>query len=505
MKIRTSDGKVFNVPEENLESFLAEYESTKKTFAEANAKMADIDRALHPGGKFGYTRNVLKGLVPGAARAEATLRSGSVSNEDYEKYKKWAERSAQEYAEANPGKAMRARIAGALVPSAIATALSFGTASAPAAANVANAARVASVANTLNKAKLAERSLRGLGGGAGVGALYGFMDEPSESLADRLGTATGGAIFGGAVGGLAPLGLSATGTALSATKRFFKGIPLESLTPQQVEDFVLKSGVLKNTPEMALDAEVLRRASAAGATDIYKPLYNMKETIRASSGMKKPEVLYNPVKESASAYEILSAGKAPEIELAAKRYADFVKSVKDTPGQGLVAKEFLKRNPVAKEAIKGHPAFKDLPVGSFEWFKNMNSALDNIMPKNIQDKSMTLRNNKLLTAKEDLKNIREMIHPGSAQADLDYAVGKAWETEGRQVLSDRLSEMANLPTEKNPSISSKELLAIFTHPYKRGKARELIKKGDLYLKPSAKTQAANQILDQAIFNAFRLY
>ena len=504
MKIQTSDGKVFDVPEENVESFLSEYDSTMKSFEEANKQLADIDRQLHPGGKYGLTRNFLQGFVPGAARAEGVIRSIPSGFQDYSKYRDWARKSATEYAKAHPERALSATMGGALGSSALITALTFGLGGAAGAANTARAANlVARAANTANTASKWNRALRGLAGGAAYGGLYGFMDEPSESLADRLLTGTGSATLGGIVGGATPLAVSGASKIGNVFNRIRKGVSLESLPAEKVENYILKSGVLQNTPEQALSADILRKASAAGATDIYKPAYNMKATLNAASGMRGPELLYNPTQKMATAADILSAGRTPQLNWAAKRYTDFLKRVKDTPGQGLVAKEFLKRNPIAKEAIKGHPAFKDLPVGSFEWFKKMNQVLDDIMPKNIQDKNMTLRNNKLLTAKEDLANVREMIHPGTKQANLDYAIGEAWEKEGNKTLADRLSFIANMPTETSPALSSKEILQLGFKPFQRGRARELIEKGSLYLKPAPATQGFWQTFNEALINAGR--
>lgn len=497
MKIKTFDGKIFDVPEENVEGFLSKYNSTMKAFAEANKQLADVDRQLNPGGKYGLERNALAGLVPGAARVEGAIRSIPSGFQDYSKYRDWARKSATEYAKAKPEKAMAAAIGGALVPSALMTIFSAGGGAGAGAANLARAANVAKTAT------LGSRALRGLGGGAALGSLYGVMDEPSESLADRLSTGIGGAILGGVVGGATPLAVAGASKIGNTLGRIAKGLSLESLPAEKVENYILKSGVLQNTPEQALSADILRKASAAGATDIYKPAYNMKATLNAASGMRGPELLYNPTQKMATAADILSAGRTPQLNWAAKRYTDFLKRVKDTPGQGLVAKEFLKRNPIAKEAIKGHPAFKDLPVGSFEWFKKMNQVLDDIMPKNIQDKNMTLRNNKLLTAKEDLANVREMIHPGTKQANLDYAIGEAWEETGKKTLADRLSFIANMPTETTPALSSREVLSLGFKPFQRGRARELIEKGELYLRPSAVTQGVWQAIDEALINAGR--
>lgn len=504
MKIQTSDGNVFDVPEENIESFLNEYDTAKK-FEEANKQMSAIDKVLHPGGKYGFVRNVLRG-IPGAARIEGAVRSIPSGFKDYSKIRDWANKSADEYAAVNPDKALAGTIGGALVPSTLATILSFGLGSGAGAANTARAAgTVANAVNTAKKAKLYERALRGAAGNAGLGALYGFMDEPSESLTDRLETALGSGVIGGTIGGSMPYGLSLTGKIGNTTKRIFQGFSEESLPAQQVEKYILDSGILQNTPESALTADILRKASASGALDIYKPAYNMNATLEASSNMWKPKVLTNITSPNEStAKEIIIAGRTPQMEEAAQRYANFLESVKDTPGQGLVANEFMKRNPVAKKILSVEPSLENVPVGSFEWFKNAESTLRNSLPEKVDSDRLVGRRASIMRSIDDISKTREMIHPGTSQANLDYAIGEAWEKEGAKVLEDRLKFIANMPTETDPSLSSRDILRLGFKPFQRGRARELIKNGELYLRPSAKSQILMQVLGDDITNALRL-
>lgn len=498
MKIQTSDGKIFDIPEENIEGFLSEYETAKK-FEEANKQLADIDRQINPGGKYGLERNFLRGLVPGASRIEGAIRSIPTGFQDYSKYRDWARKSADEYAYANPDKALFATVGGALVPSALATLLSFGTGAGASAANLARAANVA------KNARLVERSLRGAAGSAGLGALYGFMDEPSESLADRLGTATGSAIIGGGVGAATQPILSLLGATGNTLSRIVKGASKESLPAEQVERFMLNSGVLQNTPEQALNAEILRKGSAAGALDIYKPAYNMNATLEAASAMRKPDLLTNLTTPTTSAADILSAGRTPQLNLASERYAKFVESVKDTPGQGLVANEFMKRNPVAKKILSVEPSLEGVPVGSFEWWQKAEKTLNNSLPKNVDTDRLVGRRASILKSIDDISATREIIHPGTTKANLDYAIGKAWEETGAKTLADRLKYIANIPTEPAPALSSQKILEIGFKPWQRGRARELIQKGELYLKPSSATQLILQSLTGAGAEAGRIH
>ncbi|MBO7733686.1 MAG: hypothetical protein J6S67_14070 [Methanobrevibacter sp.] len=497
MKIQTSDGNVFDVPEENIESFLSEYE-IKTRMASANKQLSDIDKMLHPGGKYGLARNFIRGLIPGAARVEAAALTGSVSGPEYQKQRDWARQSAEEYAAANPDKALSATIAGALAPSALVTILSGGLGTGAGAANLARAANVAKNASLIN------RMGRGAAGSAALGSLYGFMDEPSESLEDRLGTGLGSAFVGGGVGGVAPLALSAVGKVGNTIGRVVRGASEESLTPKTVEDFVLKSGILQNTPESQLSADILRKASGAGALDIYKPAYNLSETLKVSSNLRNPNILINPATETATAKEIRSAGLSPQLRQAQERYASFVESVKDTPGQGLVAKEFLRKHPVAKKILDVEPSLENVPLGSFEWWQKAERTLNNSLPQNVDTQRLVGRRANISKSIDDMSAVREQLHPGTTQANLDYAIGKAWQEEADKTLIDRLRYIANMPTEITPALSSREVIGLGFKPYQRGRARELIEKGELYLRPSVKSQTVNQILMNALTEGLRL-
>lgn len=505
MKIQTADGKVFDIPEENIEGFLSEYETARK-FEEANKQLANIDRQINPGGKYGLERNFLRGLVPGASRVEGAIRSIPSGFQDYSKYRDWARKSADEYAYANPDKALAATLTGAFGPALATVIFSRGTGTSVAAGKMIKAtADVRNAINVSKNARLLERSLRGAAGGAGLGALYGFMDEPSESLADRLGTATGSAIVGGGVGGATQPVLSLLGTTGNAISRIAKGASKEALPAEQVERFMLNSGVLQNTPEQALNAEILRKGSAAGALDIYKPVYNMNATLEAASTMRKPELLTNLTTPTASAADIIRAGRTPQLDLASERFAKFVESVKDTPGQGLVANEFMKRNPVAKKILSVEPSLKDVPVGSFEWWQKAEKTLNNSLPKNVDTDRLVGRRASILKSIDDISATREMIHPGTTKANLDYAVGKAWEETGTKTLADRLKYIANIPTETSPALSSQKILEIGFKPWQRGRARELIQKGELYLKPNPATQLILEGITGAAAEAGRLH
>lgn len=480
-------------------------EDYKEAFEAANKQLEDIEnQASRLGGNpGGAIRTFARSLIPGALRAEAAIRSGAFSGDRYEKQKKKVYGSSERYIQENPSSAAALSIGGALVPS---LALYFATpftGGGSAAAATANLARAANVANNVRKASLGARTLRGLGLGGAQGAITGFMDDPSSDLTDRALTAAGSGVLGLGLGGAAPLAVSGIGTTGNFIGRLWRGAAEEALDPKVVEDFALNSGILQNTPEASLAMNILRKGSQSGATDIYKPMYNMYQTLKVSEGMRNPGLVTNEIIETPAAQRIIDAGRTPQLDLAAKRYADFVDSVQDTPGQGLVAKQFLRRNPVARDAINGHPAFIDVPLGSFEWFQKMGQVLDDLVPQNVQGKSMTLRNNKMLTAIKDLKNIREEIHPGTAKANEDYAVGKAWQQRGNKVVQERLNAGNTAPFEENWGFSSSNILGKFQRLKDRGRARELILNGSLYDRPSQSLENAVSAEIQAIMNGLR--
>lgn len=471
-------------------------EDYRKAFEAANKQLSEIDSILNPRGDnwAGAARNFLQGLVPGAARAEAVIRSAPSGFEDYSKYKENAFQSAEGYARENPEEALALNIGGALVPALGAYLLAPVTGGAPAATATANLAQ---------KTSLGARMARSAGIGAGMGATYGFMNDPSEDLGERFGTGLGSGALGLALGGATPLALSTAGKAGNVARRVIRGIPEKSIPANVTEDYILNSGVLQNTPEQSIRSDILRKGAEAGARDIYDPAYMMNETLEASKNLRQPGILTNLTEETPAAQRILDAARTPQMDLAAQRYTDFVANSADTPGQGLVAKQFLRRNPIAREAIEGHPAFENVPVGSFEWFQKMGEVLDDVMPKNIQTKAMTARNNKLLTAKQDLAKVREEIHPGTAQANRDYAIGKSWQEQGNKITQKRLRTIAGQPQEGEWSLSTRGVLQLPQSAYQRGRARELILNSALYDRPAQPLENALSAEVQAILNGLR--
>lgn len=480
-------------------------EDYEQAFENANKQLAETKSVLDRRGDnwAGATRNFARGLIPGALRAEAAIRSGSFSNEDYEKYKKNAYESAEGYAQANPSSAAALNIGGALAPS---LALYFATpftGGGSAAAATANLARAANVANTVKKASLGARSLRGLGLGGVQGAVTGFMDDPSSSLTDRVLTAVGSGALGGGLGGATPLALSGIGTTGNFIGRLWRGAAEEALDPKVVEDFALNSGILQNTPEASLAMDIVRKGSQSGALDIYKPFYNMNETLRVSKNMRKPGLVTNEIIETPAAQRIIDAGRTPQLDLAAKRYADFVAGVQDTPGQGLVANEFLKRNPVAQKILAVEPSLKDLPVGSFEWWQAAERTLNNSLPKNVDTSRLVGRRASIVNAIDDMSQTREVLHPGTTAANADYAVGKAWQERGNEIVQERLNAGNTKPFEENWGLSSSNILGKFQRLKDRGRARELILNGSLYDRPSQSLENAVSAEIQAIMNGLR--
>lgn len=452
-------------------------------FFVVSENLSDLGKELNRGNNWaGGARNYAQGLSVGTAdEIEAFVRSGGKTGGDkYDKYLQNARESIEGFARANPSRAIALQIAGGLTPSL----LTFG------------AAAPASTAGLLTRGVISGLKGAGLGGIAGFASGKGGFE-------DRLNTAIGGGALGLAAGGLTPIATSALGKMYNTTKRIVKGVPESSLPAQQVEKFTLGSNVLSNTPEGNLNAEILRQGSAAGALDIYNPLYKMNATLEASKKLRNPGMLVDTLSETPSAQRIIDAAKTPQLKLAEKRYSDFLSKVEETPGQGLVAQNFLKRNPIAAKILSVEPSLKGLKLGSFNWFKKAESTLNNSLPKNLDTQRAVGRRASILNAIDDMSNIRETIHPGTTAANRDYAIGKAWQESGNNVAAQRLKFMRNLPVEEAPGLSSTDILRIGGKPFVRGRARELIQTGKLYERTPQTLEDAASAEVISILNALR--
>ena len=480
MKIKTFDGKVFDVPEQNIEAFLSDYETA---FSEANKQLSELGKELNRGNNFaGAARNAAQGTsINTADEIEAFVRSGGrIGGEKYDKYLQNARESIEGYTRANPSKALALQVGGALLP-AFAT---FGS-STP-----------VSTAGLLTRAGISGLKGTGLGGIAGFASGQGGLE-------DRLNTAIGGGAFGLAAGGLTPVATSALGKGYNTAQRMIKGIPESSIPSNTVENFILDSNALSNTPEGSLAADILRKGSAAGALDIYNPAYQMGATLSASKNLRNPGMLVDTISETPSAQRIINSARTPQLDLAAQRYSDFLSKVEDTPGQGLVAQNFLERNPTAAKILSVEPSLKGLKVGSFDWFKNAENTLNNSLPKNVDTQRLIGRKANIINAIDDISNIRETVHPGTTAANRDYAIGKAWQDSGNDVAAERLKFIRNLPVEEAPSLSSQGILGIFSNPFRRGRAREFINTGKLYQRTPQTLEDAASAEVISILNASR--
>ena len=514
MKIKTSDGKIFDVPENNVESFLSDYNA----FQDANKELAELSLQLNRGNNIGGgARNFAQGATMGGAdELEAETRANSamgtdlrnkfqnlseeqkeyyrnnpkelakianeVYNENYDKYLKNARESYKGFGRSNPKTALGLQFAGGLAP----TALTFG-AGAPA------------------SAATGTRMLVGGLSGLGYGTISGFLSGEG-GLKNRLDTAYGSGGLGLALGALTPPVISGFGRAANTTKRIVTGFPKNTIPETSTSSFILNKA-MANTPEVEEGvASVLNKGSAAGALDIYNPAYRMRETLKASKGLRNPGMLTDTFSESPAAQTIINSAKTPQLKLAEQNYKQFLQSVEDTPGQGLAAQQFLKRNPVANKILGEEQSLKGLKVGSFEWFKNAERTLNNSLPKTLDTQRAVGRRANILNSIDDISNIRENIHPGTTKANADYAIGKAWQERANDVAQERLNYIGNLPVEDKPGGSVKDILKIFYNPYLRGRARELIKNdGMLYQGPSSTVQSGAQTVSQDILNTLRNY
>lgn len=481
-------------------------EDYQAAFEEANKRLKETGEVLNTRGQnwAGAARNFMQGLIPGAARIEAGIRSLPSGFEDYSKYKKNAFESAEGYAAANPTAATSLAVTGALAPSLAMYLASPFTGGSTAAAGTANMARAAATGANAARASLAARALRSAATGAGMGATYGFMNDPSEDLGSRLETAAGSAVLGGGLGAATPFALWGGERGLTLAQRILRGASKEKLPADTVNKFVLDSGILQVDPQKSVNADILRSASAAGARDIYDPLYRMNATLEAAGTRKQPRIITSRTQDTPSAAQIMDAARSPEMTVASQDYTKFAQSVKDTPGQGLVANEMLRRNPVIAGELKGHPAMVGVPKGSFEWFQKVNEIIGDKTSPATYTKSMSLRNNKLLTAKKDIEDTMETLFPGAKQINTEYAAGQGWEEAAMKNAKNTVRYMANMPTEYVPAASSRSLFDILYRPYKRGRARELVLTGGLREGAPQTLENALSAEVQAILEGLRL-
>ena len=420
----------------------------QEAFANANRQLKEIDNALNPGGRWGATRNFLRGLVPGESRIEGTIRSIPSGFQDYSEIRDRARQSADEYAAAHPGRAMALATGGALVPSALISALTFGTGSGVGAANTARAAAtVANAANTAKKVGTLAKMGRGVLSGGGIGGLYGFMDAPEESIEDRLLRATKSAGVGGVVGGMVP----AVGEGLSVLGNFAKNIKATNLrlTPAETEQALLR---VTANPSTAKDVEkALTNAVKYGNDDIG---YSARNLTQRFANLKNEIKNHNDGLMRSTDPDLYNAIRTPELENASRAYGAFMDANKSLELPRGFAKKHSQPGSYIREIDKDLStktaqemmAARGVEPGTFGAAQEVKSLLG-AKTRDLQSSKNSFGAKQAAFEKQKLTDSMEELAPGLKQLDAQYR--QALENQTKQIDSRvrTLQKIANVPVD----------------------------------------------------------
>jgi hypothetical protein len=237
-----------NAPANDVVGYLKSEGFTPTKF---EAAVASARKLGGPPVEAGFGRSVLQGLSFNFAdEIEAALRSGSVSNKEYENQLARVRAGIKEYEQQYPGRAFAGEMIGGLAPTAAALIAAPFTGGATGPAAVAGATRMATKIPTLGGI-----ALRGAGYGGVSGAISG-AGGAEGGLEKRLAGAGIGGATGAVLGGTSPVVTQAVSTSGKAIKNVFK--------PTRPEDALNKAQELiaKKLAQEGIDPAVLARQQA---------------------------------------------------------------------------------------------------------------------------------------------------------------------------------------------------------------------------------------------------
>lgn len=431
----------------------------------------------------GLVRNIALGATVGVApRAEAFVRSGfQTSGEEYEKYKKRAFDSLEDYAKKHPSKALAAQIGGALLPSIF----TFGaTAPASGASLAANMGRMALI-------------------GAGQGAVQGAMANRSDEIADRLASAGWGGTFGGIGGAVAPT-IPYLGKNLGVNiRRFAQGLkkPLEE---KQISEFILDNAIRPGI-DSARNARILAEAGQVGDEGIVNAAMNLNNKMSVVNDMRFPalvdkttgEKMLTPIwsSQTPETSRILKALETPALREAKAAYKAFdLATPNNVSGAGLAIENLGRQEPVfgrlmSKELSENAPDWAGIPFTSREGMKKMSETLSARVPKGALSPEQATKNRALLRGLEKLDALKEELYPGSRAIDQMYRVANVIQNKADETALNRIRQIGQLPFTPTPEISATGLSKFAIRPIVRGKARELVLNGQLASPVSTELQS----------------
>jgi hypothetical protein len=215
-----------NAPANDVVGYLKSEGFTPTKF---EAAVASARKLGGPPVEAGFGRSVLQGLTFNFAdEIEAALRSGSISNKEYENQLARVRAGIKEYEQQYPGRAFAGEMIGGLAPTAAALIAAPFTGGATAPAAVAGATRMATKIPTLGGI-----ALRGAGYGGVSGAISG-AGGAEGGLEKRLAGAGIGGATGAVLGGASPVVTQAVSSGGKAVKSVFKSTqPQDALNKAQ--------------------------------------------------------------------------------------------------------------------------------------------------------------------------------------------------------------------------------------------------------------------------------
>lgn len=432
----------------------------------------------------GGVRTFTSGAVPFAEEAEAGVRS-VFTDTPYEEYLNRARESKERFSANYPIGSLAAGAAGGLA--------SFLVPGSPMAKGAQWAAKGANFGSKLGRTVALE---------GGIGTLWGF-GEGEGGFGNRLSNA-GWGLGLGLVGGTVAPSASLLGGGLSRSLKNLKSGIVDTVTPQQVDDFVLRNVL---TEEGTETADVLRRAAGQGAKDIQKPLTSLntiwKTAHNKAAGLRDPRAYKTPSMGGTTVAKIYDVEPTSYIKAKAD-FADFVgKNTSTQPDVGWKAgASFQKRNPSAAKILEKTKGLSDLDPDSFDWWQKAEQTLSARLPKKIPDATkLTGETKKIYDAVNDISHVREQLFPGTQKLNERYLAAKADVASQPSTTSKKLGtlDVKQTPYRVEGGIIPTVANALY-RPIDRGIARRAIQSGTLPNKqiPSSLYQGTNTATDAII-------
>lgn len=454
-------------------------ETAATDWNEANNILKETGNFIRPGGSGAWLRTLAAGALPFTSEAEAGLRS-ALGDETYSQALDAARQSRDDYAAAYPMKALATSVAGGMIP-AIAT---FG------AASPISAARTATTG---------ARMLRGLGTGAGLGALYGFGNSRG-GFENRLGDALLGMGVGGVAGGLTPAIAAGASGVRNELATFAKGLGKYRLSPEEVEQFMVQAAT-QNTTTAGKYADILSIGAKAGAEDISDAGVNLKNLYQTAKHMGVPELYTGKTPGGITMGKLLAASESPGYNAKNQAFNTFVSQNQETVEGGIAAaSQFLKKHPSAQNVLK-QLKLENVDPDTFKWWQNIEQGLTNKLPPKYDYNKLPPAKKKIADAVKEISLERERLFPGVQKANVNMASGISEQKQAGNVLSQRLNTLAQRPSQEQRLGSgvfgfvTKRLDPIM----ERGRARQLIRTGKPYEGISDKnSRRASELVDSIL-------